>query len=74
MKRLLFVCPNGHIFRSLVKLKNGRLRQCKECRAVTPDSSGCDSIATARKKAGERPWIHVFTKGSVQRRPIRKAA
>lgn len=74
MKRLLFVCGEGHIFRSLVKLKNGRLRQCPTCAGVVADDRSASSIWAARKLADKSPagrnFIHVFTEGRVRSIPI----
>lgn len=74
MRRLLFVCPQGHIFRSLAKLKNGRIRQCSVCAGVVEDSSRAKTMAAARKKARaiDPKWgatgIQVFAAGRIERR------
>lgn len=68
MKRLLFVCGEGHIFRSLVKLKGGRVRQCPECAGIVSDSRGCKNIFEARKVAKDFPGIQVFVRGRIERR------
>jgi len=76
-KRLLFVCPNGHVFRSVAVMSSGRFRVCRECAGVTPDSRGRTNIAAARRlarptKAG-RECIQVFSDGEVKSYPKRKA-
>lgn len=75
MTRLFFVCPKGHIFRSLKQLKKGRLwRVCNECAAFV-DTKGHDSMPAARAAAEKLPfsksYIQVFVKGQIQ---VRKKA
>lgn len=69
--RLIFVCSQGHIFRSLKKLKNGRLRQCPVCAGVVEDSCKVKNMVEARLHAQYRignPGIQVFVNGKIERR------
>lgn len=51
-RRLLFVCPKGHIFRSLAKVKRGRL--CNQCFSLVHDREGVSQISIARSIAKRR--------------------
>jgi len=75
--RLLFVCPNGHVFRSLAKLKPNRRRVCRVCETATPDSRGRSTMAAARRMAAltgvGKSCIQVFSDGQIKIRPKGKA-
>jgi len=71
-RRALFVCNEGHIFRSLVKMKHGRIRQCPNCAGVVTTGPR-KNIASARRAVkaldGVDPAMaerQIFAKGRIR--------